>query len=505
MTSTSQQRINSLHIKQLKCLKDVDISFEDKAVTAILGPNGHGKSTVLHALACCYKPIDDKKTINYRFSNFFLPNTDSQWQGSELTLKHSYRNGKEEIENHSEVYKKSDRWTIYARRPQRHVYYLGIDNYIPIIESEKQKTKVEYTTTTLSDDLTKILLDKASHIFNKKYTAYNQHKSRRGKTYIGVESNGTRYSALSMSAGEQKVFLLLETIFKADKYSLILVDEIDLLLHNIALERLLTVVEKRANDKNLQIVFTTHRESVIELSEFINIRHLVNKTEKTFCFNETKPDAIHRLTGRQERELEVFVEDDLSTAIVKKVASNLKIQKYVDVKKFGAASNCFTTVAGLLLTGENCNNKLFVLDGDVYKTKLEKQERINSAITGHGQTVEEFKKIAIQQITQLKLPDDTKPEQYLHQLITKIDYLENEEFNEIIEVTRSINAVDNSHKYISDIIERLNYEKSVGYAKIVDLLSTQPQWKEYVSEVHNWLEERVPQVRELVTVTGSYV
>ncbi len=78
MLSISKQRINSLHIKLLKCLKDVDISFEDKAVTAILGLNGHGKSTILHALACCYQPIDEKITTNYRFSNFFLPNTDAQ-------------------------------------------------------------------------------------------------------------------------------------------------------------------------------------------------------------------------------------------------------------------------------------------------------------------------------------------------------------------------------------------------------------------------------------------
>ena len=106
MSSISQQRINSLYIKLLKCLKDVEISFEDKAVTAILGPNGHGKSTILHALACCYQPIEQERTTNYKFSDFFLPNTDALWQGSELTLIHSYRNGTEEINNHSNVYVK---------------------------------------------------------------------------------------------------------------------------------------------------------------------------------------------------------------------------------------------------------------------------------------------------------------------------------------------------------------------------------------------------------------
>ncbi len=463
-----------------------------------MGPNGHGKSTILHALTCCYQPIDENITSNYRFSDFFLPNTDAQWQGSELTLTHSYRNGKEKSENYTAVYKKSDRWTIYARRPKRHVYYIGIDKYIPIIESEKQKTKIEYTTTTLSDDLTTALLKKASNIFNKQYTAYNNHKSRKGKTYIGVESNGTRYSALSMSAGEQKVFQLLETIFKADKYSLILIDEIDLLLHNIALEKLLIIVAERANDKNLQIVFTTHRESIVELFELINIRHIVTKPEKTYCFNETKPDAIHRLTGKQEKTIEIFVEDDLATAILNKIVSSLRIKKYVSIKKFGAAANCFTTVAGLLISNETIDNTLFVLDGDVFITSEDKQEQLKNVITGHGVNIESHRNKALQHIKQLKLPENTKPEKYLHELLININNLDKEEFKEILEVAKEISYQQDSHKYLSEIIERLGYDKSVGYTKIIDLVSAhcQDQWQSYISEVYTWLKEKVPEVRE---------
>ena len=499
MSSISQQKINSLYIKELKCLKDVDISFEDKAVTAILGPNGHGKSTILHALSCCYQPIDENVTSNYRFSNFFLPNTDAKWQGSELTLTHSYRNGKEEHKNHRSVYKKSDRWNPrYITRPKRHVYYLGIDKFIPIIESEKQRTIIKYETTTLSDDLTRTILKKASDIFNKQYTAYNNHKSRKGKTYIGVETNGTRYSALSMSAGEQKVFLLLETIFKADKYSLILIDEIDLLLHNLALEKLLRIVAKRANDKNLQILFTTHRESIVELSELINIRHIVTKPEKTYCFNETKPDAIHRLTGKQEKTIEIFVEDDLATAILNKIVSSLKIKKYVSIKKFGAAPNCFTTVTGLLISNENIDNTLFVLDGDVYVTITDKEKQLKNVITGHGDNIESHRNKALQHIKQLKLPENTKPEKYLHNLLININNLDDEEFTEILEVAKEISYKQDSHKYLSEIIERLSYDKSVGYTKIIDLVSAhcQDQWQSYISEVHTWLKEKVPEVRE---------
>lgn len=138
--------------------------------------------------------------------------------------------------------------------------------------------------------------------------------------------DGLRYSALSMSAGEQKVFYILEKVFRATKYSLILIDELDLLLHDQAMKKLIEVILERAEDKNLQVIFTTHRESVLELEDKINIRHIVCRSGKTLCFNETKPDAINRLTGVQPRPIEVFVEDDLASTIVKKLLLGLSLQ-----------------------------------------------------------------------------------------------------------------------------------------------------------------------------------
>jgi len=95
-----------------------------------------------------------------------------------------------------------------------------------------------------------------------------------------------------MSAGEQKIFLLLERVFRAAKNSLILIDELDLLLHDSAMKNLIKVVSERVISHNLQVIFTTHRESIIELSDLINIRHIFGTSEKTLCFDETKPDAI---------------------------------------------------------------------------------------------------------------------------------------------------------------------------------------------------------------------
>lgn len=492
----SQQVIHSIKVKSLKNLVELEMSFDGSPVTAILGPNGNGKSTVLHALACAFKPIVADGE-NYKFSSFFLPNTDALWNGSELDIIHSYRDGQHIHPNVMKEYKKTEvRWTpIYARRPERNVIYIGIDKCVPMIESETKQAKINYSTETVAEDIITTILQKASLVLNRRYSSYNIHTAPSRK-FIGVEVDGLRYSALSMSAGEQKVFHILEKVFKAPKHSLILIDELDLLLHDKAMKKLIEVILSRATDKDLQVIFTTHRESVLELESEINIRHIVSKAGKSLCFNETKPDAINRLTGTQPKPIEVFVEDDLASTIVKKIASQQGLSRYLSVQRFGAAVNCFTTVAGLMFGGDDCANAIFVLDGDIYRSQAEKQDRLNKVITGHDQQAIDNRSSALNKILQFVLPENTQPEKFMHSLIIACQHSDNEEFNEIIDVAREIHAVEDDHLFISDIINRLGWDKNIGQSKIIDLIATTNAWGDYVSEVNTWLAARSNELEE---------
>ncbi len=114
-------------------------------------------------------------------------------------------------------------------------------------------------------------------------------------------------------------------------------------------------------------------------------------------------------------------------------------------------------------------------------------------------TIESYREKAMQHIKEFKLPEGTKPEPYLHSLLIGIQNPNNEEFNEILEVANGISHEQDSHKYLLKIIERLDYEKAVGYSKIIDFVSTHPQWEEYVSEIYSWLKSRVSKVREADT------
>jgi len=190
-----------------------------------------------------------------------------------------------------------------------------------------------------------------------------------------------------MGAGEQRVFEILERLFKAPQYSLILIDEIDLLLHEDALRRLLKVISRRAGDKSIQVIFTTHRESVLSNVD-VTAQHLFQAEGKTLTMPATHPDVWHRLTGDSVRSLEVFVEDDLAKAIVARVAHDLGLRKHVEVVITGAAANLFTLAGGLALRGQCFENKRILLDGDVFLSEESRRSQVNKVITGHGLDVE---------------------------------------------------------------------------------------------------------------------
>ena len=222
----------------------------------------------------------------------------------------------------------------------------------------------------------------------------------------------------------------------------------------------------------------------------------MNKSGRSLCFCETKPDAINRLTGSQPKPIEVFVEDDLAAAIVKKIASQLKGVKYISVERYGAAQNCFTAVAGLLLGGEDCEHSLFVLDGDVYRSEQQKLDQINALLTGTDRRSTEYRPIALSKISQFELPDAMSPERYLHEIIISINGGVNDEYVEIIECAKEIHSVDDDHKYIDDLLIRLGWDREVGLSKIVDLVAMSDRWPDYVASVKNWMSRQVDQMSE---------
>lgn len=138
--------------------------------------NGSGKSTILHALACVYRPY--KNGDDYKFSYFFTPNPDSSWKNSEFSITFRDEIDQKEI---TRVYRKNkDRWSPrYGQRPKRDTYFIGIESCVPEIEKESQMSFIDYQTRAAGDKNASKIIEAAAYILNKDYDQLNYHLTRK--------------------------------------------------------------------------------------------------------------------------------------------------------------------------------------------------------------------------------------------------------------------------------------------------------------------------------------
>lgn len=504
----SQQRLIRLQIKRLKNLADVTIEFEeDRRLTAILGPNGFGKSTVLHALAASFKPTNVKRgnTVSpegedHRYIDFFPNTPHGTWANTDFKIVHFVRDGATTSQKILSVTKGTRQWLPLApRRPERATYFIGVSSSTPAIESPRPRSKLTYITKDLTDADSLEILQKAGHILQRNYTRYHSNALSNRRSLIGVEYQGINFSALSMGAGEQRLFRILRQVKSASDYALILIDELDLLLHTDALHRLLKVLNDYAIAKKLQIIFTTHRESVVKFDSFVAIRHLYRNPvahHRTFCFKDTKPDAIYRLTGELHRPLQVSCEDNISTAIIEKVAQQAGVGGFVEISKFGAADNCFTLAAALLLNRQNLNQSLFVLDGDKYATDQERQNCIQRALTGTEVNAPERRQQALDCVVQFSPNGNHCPEHELHAMVSSIALGDNQAENEVISAAAEFAAEQDPKIRLEKIIERLGGSIDRALIRIIDVAAQSAYWPTYIAQVRTWLDQQKPDVIE---------
>ena len=481
------QRLNKIYFSKLKNLENLSISFEDKQITGIFGTNGSGKSTVLHALACLYRPVDESTRKNFKFPHFFIPTTIDLWNGSQFTIEYKMINGNEMLSHTKEYKKNRDRWSPrYQTRPSREVFYIGIDSCVPDMEIESRTSRISLLSKTYDDTaLAKEIKEKLSFIMHRTYDDFINYWNER-KSYKGLVYGTVQYPSLYMGAGEQRIIKFLETVLSVPDYSLILIDELDLTLHTEALLRLMEVLNSECQKRDIQIVFTSHREELLDCN--INIRHLVNDTngKTSICLERTTPDCIKRLTGSCPKDLEIMVEDSLAEALVREVLRGHKLEQFCKVSQFGSKENSYIVGAGLLLKGETLDNALIVLDGDVDVKDEEKKRKINRVITGTDADSQQKRASLLAKIKQFNLPQNKTPEEFITDNLKKLDDSE----SILIRNIKETGPVQDHHDLLNTPIGNSGMPKEIALAKIAELMKNLPCWADYVSEINNWIVEK---------------
>jgi ABC-type lipoprotein export system ATPase subunit len=493
----SQQKLEKLEVATLKNLKDVELDFTQAPLTAIMGANCSGKTTVLHALACAFSP-PDANTPNYKFPQFFKPNTDSLWSGSDFIVQYSHRLGAAQPESYRQRYSKAqDRWVPrYEKRPARYTRFLMIRDSVPEVETINLNAMIHYQRTSLDGASDQAIRDTAGQILNRSYSQYHsvvyQYGARRS---IGVSVGALTYPALSMSSGEQRVFRILDAVINAPDYALILIDEIDLFLHQDALQRLLSKLAEHCESKRKQLVFTTHFPPVAKMYDQMSVMTLHRAPNKTLLWSGYSHAALRHITGTQEKPITVFVEDDVAEAIIAQVARELRIRPYTNIGHYGPAVNAFALGAGMVLSEKPIENTLIVLDGDVLSSRKERRDRVGKSCTGNGAVHDGQRKRLMALVRSLSPDSKQSPEQVLHAFLHNLtgEGLD-DEFRDLLEIAQGVVNVPERHGFVGKIVEHTGESREVALSKIVSLASKAGGWKRYTRLVRFWLTAKRTQL-----------
>lgn len=491
-------RIQSLNINKLKGLSDCKIDFNPNRVTAIMGVNGSGKSTILHALSCCFKPIGKSSKADNKFTDFFTPHTHSTWTDTEFHLTHSYtqvdtRNGQSKEMNSTVDYGKNNRWRpIYARRPERPSHYVGLQNLPTLSDHRGAGRFAKYDVVELNHENKNLIIDSMSYILGRKYDSLVLCESKT-KKFWGLGQNGNIYSEHTMGAGEKRVIEILRQLYDPDlKNGILIIDELDALLHSSAFSKLVDTLILASEKFNLEIVFTTHKETITDFRDKINICGIWNTGNNIMVLPNLDPRIFSQLTGTNRELLKIYVEDDLAKVALDLLLEEQEWQDKVSVSCFGAGDNAYVILAGLLLSNRVIDDVLCVLDGDIDKSDIERERKLGKYLSGQDIQAVELRAKSLNQIKQFTLeyevPDRTKaaPE-YNHKRWLE-EIAENDRNRSLLSASRQVAHLDDWHLYYIELnkhFTKRNIKESV-FEEIQ--FGNKEKWEKYVSEVKDWIK-----------------
>ncbi|MEZ8724653.1 ATP/GTP-binding protein [Vibrio pomeroyi] len=508
-------RLKELHIHCLKGIADFSLEFnQEKRVTAIIGMNGSGKSTIIHALACSFKPKGKQTSKDYnRLSDFFTPNKHTDWDDASFTLDFSFdeRNPSKEPQvtnkSHKErFYKKQgakqSRWLpIYGRRHERESAYIGLQDLSTLNENKNATRYKEFDTVELAHEAADKIKQDMIYILGRDYAALNSHTSQKGgrvHTMFGLEHNGVAYSEHSMGAGEKRVLSILYALHSPviAKGGLLLIDEIDVLLHGAAFKRLIEKIIQRADENKIEVIFSTHRETITSFSDQINIVGVLNTGQNVVPMKNTNPQIMSQLTGSITKPFHIAVEDELAEEICLNLVYRYHMQDYIEVSKFGAWSNAFALLAGKTLMGHDISNTLCVLDGDVCRTEEERDKEVKRHLNGDDR---ENDRIAIlQQIKEFKIrnfaPQGQKgsPE-YNIKILFEQKQFEDRRLTDLVACSRGVVGHDDWHCYFDRLVAASGCRQA--RVKVLEAVEGSDEWKIYCAEISQWIEGKAMDVQ----------
>jgi predicted ATPase len=396
--------LSSIRLEKIRLFNGDRITF-DFPVTALIGPNGGGKSTIIGVALLAYQ--SNKPSNIFKKSRVGDEGMNNWLMEFEIINKESNKTGTERF-NLSFV---NDVWNR-SKTFHREVKFLSISRTVPISEnplfSYRKRISVSNTNKG-ADDISLKKLDDISDIkkqserilgkslenfimyeftFNKR-KKYKYERVATGKTitvdgvdmaefkkvkskeivghdkqilFVGSDGQNT-YSEFNFGAGETSVIRMVAEMETLDNDSLVLIEEIENGLHPIAVRRVVEYLIDIAQRKNLQVVFTTHSDYALEPLPSEGIWACI---EGRLQQGKLSIEALRAVSGRFDRKLAIFVEDEFAKSWIEYLIREKASGNYEEIGVYavGGDGNAVKVHLGHTINPSISFKSICYIDGD---------------------------------------------------------------------------------------------------------------------------------------------
>ena len=290
-------------MEKVRAFIDREISF-DFPVTALIGPNGGGKSTILGAAACAYKDI--------RPGLFFPKSAIGDDSMADWSIEYSAidRTVNQRNDLRRGCRFRQQRWKR-SEVLSRPVLYFGIERTVPAGEKPKFKKlmKSSYKHRGQQSELSKAVASQVEKILGKSVKKFHV-TNIEGNERFHIGGDGkTEYSEFHFGAGESSIIRIVAAIEGTEKGALILVEEIENGLHPVATRRLVEYLIEVAKRRACQVIFTTHSDYALDPLPPEAIWASIDGSLQQGKLSIT---ALRAISGRVDTKAVVFVEDEFA-------------------------------------------------------------------------------------------------------------------------------------------------------------------------------------------------
>jgi ABC-type multidrug transport system ATPase subunit len=295
-------------LKRVRGFSDREVTF-DFPVTALVGPNGGGKTTILGAAALVYKDVQPGR--------FFAKSGKYDASMKDWVIEYEIidRDLNPRIAISRTASFRELKWNRKA--VSRTVLVFGVSRTVPATERRElvkaARNKFEGSSEVALSDA---VIGEVGKILGKDIEGYNRvfvDSQGRVSLFAGQNSGGDEYSEFHFGAGEASVIRIVSEIEDAPEQAIILIEEIENGLHPVATRRMVEYLITVAMRKGCQVIFTTHSNDALDPLPTKAIWAAYNGE---VLQGKLDVRALRTITGQIEAKLAIFVEDEFSERLV---------------------------------------------------------------------------------------------------------------------------------------------------------------------------------------------